>query len=217
MLLKESPPKSFTLNSVKMKTLQSEQPAQPKLLSSIIPWCLFVLFACASVGLYIQKERLNKENANLATEAEKECLRSDSIEAENNRLKAPLTPELLQYKLEIVSQHYEWSKDFASLFTAIARRESGDCLCKGACQRTNCVFGFHARPRSEHVISHYNNGHGEILSVYESLENSLHDAVEWVIWNPPAKGEPFDVNYLKRRGYNNHIKGYYLSLESLRL
>lgn len=162
------------------------------------------------------------QTANQKSEKQKATIdslqrRSDSLQILVDTLTAPLTPALLQYKLEIVAKRHPWGKEFASYFTAIAIKESGDKFTKGAVQKTNCPFGFHYRPNNEYVATFYENGYGETFSCYLSLEDALCDALKWVLFNPPTENECFDTAYLRRRAYNNSCKNYYSDIESLRL
>lgn len=191
---------------------------EPKMPTWLVALCLVLIVMATVVG-----GTIFTLSANAKIEARKQFVadslqrHADSLQKLVDTLTAPLTPSLLQYKLEIVGRDYEWGKDFASWFTAIAIKESGHRFCIGAVNRTKCPFGFHYRPNSPYCATFYDNGRGEVLSAYLSIEDALCDALLWVLYNPPKAGECFDAAYLRRRGYNNFETGYYERVERLRL
>lgn len=145
-------------------------------------------------------------------------LKVDSLENVNRALKdslqifkAPLTPASLKFKLEFAFKDFQNPTEFAEGFTAVAIQESGSNLTSGACQTTNGLWGLHKRPRSEYVKHYYNNGKGETLSCYFSLEDAIMDLREWALWNAPEPNERF-LDFIKRRGYNPD-PNYYLAIE----
>lgn len=145
-------------------------------------------------------------------------LKVDSLEKVNRALKdsleifkAPLTPASLKFKLEFAFKDFQNPREFAEGFTAVAIQESGSNLTSGACQTTNGLWGLHKRPRSEYVKHYYNNGKGETLSCYFSLEDAILDLREWALWNAPEPNERF-IEFIKRRGYNPD-PNYYLAIE----